>query len=215
MSLDERRGRFPVYRHNWADLAGPVRYPFARALDASFQTDALEVWFAGNHSDVGGGSQFDVFTSYGPEPEMFGDNRSPQASLALLSFRWMFYEACRHPEHPESPKLLFGHGMAGCYGLEITYRYNRSSRADPKLIHEGLIAEVQDHTSESNRERCRQGEGEDPEGPFWAEQLADRIIEAPIREVECAVLVVGDELRLSTFGVRPIFLFLFWNIIQL
>ncbi|MBB3695854.1 DUF2235 domain-containing protein [Sphingomonas sp. BK580] len=52
MAIDERRRMFRL--NHWMDGQDFVQFPFARPL-TSVKQDCRQLWFAGNHSDVGGG----------------------------------------------------------------------------------------------------------------------------------------------------------------
>ncbi|KAG9048238.1 hypothetical protein FS837_000437 [Tulasnella sp. UAMH 9824] len=94
LSLDERRARFqPNLWHREAEDEAAARrdpehaslgrhfHPVAEVVDEvrSFKTDVQEVWFAGCHSDVGGGSVA---------------NTTPH-SLSFVTLRWMIEQTIR------------------------------------------------------------------------------------------------------------------------
>jgi hypothetical protein len=101
MSLDERRAKFKICRHqtkDWDDITPPPspeigglekrgakyhpgvtdeEYKKISAHNSPFETDVLEVWFAGDHADVGGGA-------------VLNETRH---KLAQIPLRWMIRQA--------------------------------------------------------------------------------------------------------------------------
>jgi uncharacterized protein (DUF2235 family) len=77
IAIDERRRLFRIYR--WADPKAykPNRFDPAEAPPQ----DIKQVWFAGYHSDIGGG---------------FAENES---GIAKYPLKWMIDEAVRHGLH--------------------------------------------------------------------------------------------------------------------
>jgi uncharacterized protein (DUF2235 family) len=76
LALDERRAAFMFT--SWGGLYGSVEAnsPHDQDVNSPHAQDVKEVWFAGDHSDVGGG------------------HREEESGLSWRSLRWMVGEAC-------------------------------------------------------------------------------------------------------------------------
>ncbi|PFH48601.1 hypothetical protein AMATHDRAFT_149478 [Amanita thiersii Skay4041] len=121
LSLDERRVRFPAYlwgyqSHSDADEIGvPIIPNLSTSHDTSSipPTDVEEVWFAGCHGDVGGGSVLN-----GTRPK-----------LAHISLRWMIRECFRR----DSGVLFDPEGLKDL-GLDPTTLYPEVTKRPPALF---------------------------------------------------------------------------------
>ncbi|KAI0271808.1 hypothetical protein BGY98DRAFT_1091085 [Russula aff. rugulosa BPL654] len=96
LSLDEHRGKFrPNLYHRGVDKSSKL--PVAKdgtqtgpGADEIFQTDVSEVWFAGCHSDVGGGNASNTATH----------------AVADIPLRWMIEQIVQSNTHAQ---ILFDH----------------------------------------------------------------------------------------------------------
>jgi hypothetical protein len=114
MALDERRAKFKICRHqktDWDDIQtepSPGKFNHPNVTDeeyeeltgdeAPFDTDVLEVWFAGAHADVGGGAVANA----------------ERHKLAQIPLRWMIRQAFQC-----NTGIIFKTIVLAEYGLDV------------------------------------------------------------------------------------------------
>lgn len=109
MSIDEKRRMFRINR--WVEPQKYNPYPFSDSEDKA--QDIKQVWFAGNHSDIGGG---------------YAETESAPAKFTL---KWMLLEAAEHGL--KYNKALFNHLVLGKERKGGKRSYVGPDIAKPKL----------------------------------------------------------------------------------
>ncbi|KAH8987748.1 hypothetical protein EDB86DRAFT_2949147 [Lactarius hatsudake] len=126
LSLDEHRAKF---RPNLYQHSVPKR-PVTRDGDELYDTDLKEVWFAGCHTDVGGGSTPD----------------STKHSLANIPLRWMVQEVMR-----EECGIQFDLNALARWNIPVTVGRDPSTSGAPSQGSENGKGRTEGSATESDR----------------------------------------------------------------
>ncbi|PWN93216.1 hypothetical protein FA10DRAFT_290332 [Acaromyces ingoldii] len=202
MALDEGRNRFSVLRFSDHFSNYPPLYRAVHSSQADFKreielakalkTDIHEVWFPGNHTDVGGGGHNDVLLKeavtqsqwlVGDDLVIETEKRVPHPALGFLSLRWML-RALLQAKSREID-ILLDPLMAAIFDLELSYGLQRDTTSvDQNVWPAEHLAYLRSTSSAEDRERAT---------------VAHRdVLDAPKIEIELATL----KLR-SAFGYEP------------
>lgn len=194
MALDEGRNRFPVQRFKSVHRNLPPLWRAVHSSEKNFEdeitktialtTEINEVWFPGNHTDVGGGGHNDVLlptaavlaTDAAVEANKLTvdvEDRLPKPALGYLSLRWMLRGLLQRKGL--NTEILIDTLAASRADLELSYGLLRDTTSKDQAV--WPAEHVQYLTQQSSREdRAR------------AHVPHAHLLDAPLPEVELATL---------------------------